>query len=57
MFYLLKHDVEGTKEETFDDQDECDPVIEDMEVLLNTLREELHLSAEVNGDMVGESSS
>ena len=34
LFYLLKHTIEGTKEETFDDQDECDPVIEDVEVLL-----------------------
>ena len=34
LFYLLKHTIEGTKEETFSDQDECDPVIEDCEVLL-----------------------
>ena len=29
LFYLLKHTIEGTKEETFDDQGECDPMIED----------------------------
>ena len=46
LFYLLKHTIEGTKEETFADQDECDPVIEDCEVLLNSLREELHLYAQ-----------
>ena len=40
LFYLLKHTIEGTKEDTFADQDECDPVIEDCEVLLNSLREE-----------------
>src|SRR5436309_15857227 len=34
LFYLLKHTIEGTSEETFDAQDECDPVIEDMEVTL-----------------------
>jgi DNA topoisomerase-6 subunit A len=54
LFYMLKHSIEGTKEETFDDQCECDPVIEDMEVTLNALREELHLYAEVRGTMVGE---
>ncbi len=32
LFYLLKHTIEGTREETFDDQAECDPVIEDVEV-------------------------
>jgi DNA topoisomerase-6 subunit A len=54
LYYLLKHTIEGTKEETFADQGECDPVIEDTEVLLNSLREELHLYAQKKGDMVGE---
>jgi DNA topoisomerase-6 subunit A len=54
LFYLLKHTIEGTKEETFSDQGECDPVIEDCEVLLNSLREELHLYAQKKGDMVGD---
>jgi DNA topoisomerase-6 subunit A len=53
LFYLLKHTIEGTKEETFDKQNECDPVIEDMEVTLNALREELHLYAQKKGEMVG----
>ena len=54
LYYLLKHTIEGTKEETFNEQAECDPVIEDAEVLLNSLREELHLYAQKKGDMVGE---
>ena len=54
LFYMLKHSIEGTREETFDDQSECDPVIEDVEVTLNALREELHLYAQKRGDMVGE---
>jgi len=54
LFYLLKHTIEGTKEETFNDQGECDPVIEDVEVLLDSLREELHLYAQTKGTMVGE---
>ena len=53
LFYMLKHTIEGTKEETFDTQDECDPVIEDMEVMLNAMREELHLYAKSAGSMVG----
>ncbi len=54
LYYLLKHTIEGTKEETFDEQSDCDPVIEDVEVTLNALREELHLYAQKKGDMVGE---
>ncbi len=53
LFYLLKHTIEGTKEETFGDQGECDPVIEDLEVTLNSLREELHVYASNRGGMVG----
>src|SRR3972149_5294799 len=54
LYYLLKHTIEGAREETFADQSECDPIIEDLEVLLSTLREELHLYAQKRGDMVGE---
>jgi DNA topoisomerase-6 subunit A len=53
LFYLLKHTIEGTREETFAEQSECDPVIEDLEVTLNTLREELHVYASNRGAMVG----
>jgi DNA topoisomerase-6 subunit A len=53
LFYMLKHTIEGTKEETFAGQEECDPVIEDVEVLLNSLREELHLYADKKGELVG----
>src|SRR5216117_2549213 len=53
LFYLLKHTIEGTSEETFDTQDECDPVIEDMEVAIDAMREELHLYAKNAGAMVG----
>jgi DNA topoisomerase-6 subunit A len=53
MFYLLKHTIEGTKEETFDEQSDCDPIIEDVEVTLGAMREELHLYAKNAGAMVG----
>ncbi|MGI6401800.1 MAG: DNA topoisomerase IV subunit A [Thermoguttaceae bacterium] len=53
LYYMLKHDVRGSKEPTFHDQSESDPVVEDCEVLLSALREELHLFADKRGDMVG----
>jgi DNA topoisomerase VI subunit A len=53
LYYMLKHTIEGTKENTFDDQSECDTIIEDVEVLLASLREELHLYADKRGEMVG----
>ena len=53
LFYLLKHTIEGAREETFDTQDECDPIIEDVEVSLDAMREELHLYAKNAGAMVG----
>ncbi|QGJ70377.1 DNA topoisomerase VI subunit A [Planctomycetales bacterium 10988] len=53
LYYMLKHTIEGTKEETFAKQSECDPMIEDVEVTLNALREELHVYAQSRGTMVG----
>ena len=50
---MVKHTIKGTKEETFSQQSESDPVIEDVEVMLSVLREELHLYAKKAGDMVG----
>jgi DNA topoisomerase-6 subunit A len=54
MYYLLKHTIEGAKEETFDNQGDCDPIIEDLEVTLDSLREELHLYASNRGNMMGD---
>ena len=53
MFYHCKHTIKGTRENTFDTQDESDPIIEDLEVTLNALREELGMFAENRGAMVG----
>jgi len=53
LYYRLKHKIKGTSENTFEEQAECDPIIEDTEVLLDSLREELHLYADKRGDMVG----
>jgi DNA topoisomerase-6 subunit A len=54
LFYMNLHDIEGTKEKTFADQEESDGTIEDLEVAIAALREELHLYAEDRGAMVGE---
>ena len=53
LYYMLKRASEGTKEETFDDQEESDTIIEDVEVTLKAMREELHLYAKNAGAMVG----
>ena len=53
MFYRCKHTIEGTRENTFEEQSESDPIIEDLEVTLDALREELHVFAEPKGAMVG----
>ncbi len=53
VFYKAKHTVAGTKENTFDTQDESDPILEDLEVSLTALREELHIFASKRGDLVG----
>ena len=53
MYYLSKHSIPGTNEKTFNDQDESDPIIEDIEVALETLREELHLFADSRGSIAG----
>ena len=53
LFYMTKHTIKGSRENTFDTQTESDPVIEDLEVALDALREELHLFAAKKGSMVG----
>ncbi len=53
LFYHCKHTIEGTKENTFDEQVESDTVIEDLEVAMASLREELGLFAEPKGALVG----
>jgi len=53
LYYHLKHTIDGTRENTFDEQSESDPIIEDLEVTIASLREELGLFAENKGAMVG----
>ncbi|MBI1826953.1 MAG: DNA topoisomerase IV subunit A [Planctomycetes bacterium] len=53
IFYLSKHTIKGTNEKTFDNQEESDPIIEDVEVAIDALREELHVFASNRGNLVG----
>ncbi len=53
LFYTLKHEIPGAGENTFDLQEESDPIIEDMELMTNSLREELNLIATPNGVLAG----
>lgn len=53
IYYNLKRTLEGTKENTFDDQSETDPLIEDIEVMTDSLREELNLITTPKGNIAG----
>jgi DNA topoisomerase VI subunit A len=53
LYYMTKHALGDTRQNTFEDQDESDPIIEDLEVSIDSLREELHLFAKGVGSMVG----
>src|SRR5881296_4205709 len=53
VYYRAKHTIKDSNENTFDTQDESDPVIEDLEVTLEALREELHVRAENGGSVAG----
>ena len=53
LYYMTKHTIPGSNEETFNDQIESDPIIEDLEVTIDALREELNLFASNRGAMVG----
>src|SRR5262249_40831477 len=53
IYYRTKHTMKGSHENTFDGQNESDPLIEDLEVALAALREELHGGAEKAGGVGG----
>lgn len=56
MFYNLKRTLPGTNENTFEEQNDSDPIVVDLEVALDVLREQLHLNADVRGRVVGRAS-
>lgn len=53
LFYMLKRTLPNSNENTFDDQSESDPIIVDLEVALDVLREQLNLNADIRGRVVG----
>jgi DNA topoisomerase-6 subunit A len=53
LYYMTKHTLGNSKQNTFDDQTESDPIIEDLEVSIDALREELNLFASNRGALVG----
>jgi DNA topoisomerase-6 subunit A len=54
LYYLTKHTIGDARQNTFEEQEESDPIIEDLEVTIDALREELHLFASNKGNLVGE---
>ena len=53
LYYITKHTLGDTRQNTFEEQEESDPIIEDLEVTIDSLREELNLFASNKGAMVG----
>ncbi len=53
MFYNLKRTLPESNENTFDEQSESDPIIVDLEVALDILREQMHLTTDRKGIVAG----
>lgn len=53
MYYNLKRTLPDSDENTFDEQGESDPVVVDLEVALDILREHLHLTTDRKGIVAG----
>ena len=53
VYYGIVGTIEGSNINTVNDQRESDNVIVDLEVILNVLREEMHILAKERGKMVG----
>lgn len=54
LFYMCKGGIPGAKENTFDEQKESDPIVEDVEGMINALREEMGVYADRKGILVGD---
>lgn len=53
LYYAIKRTIPGTQENTVDDQSESDPIIEDIEATINTVRERINLKTDRKGYMAG----
>ncbi len=54
LYYMTKHTLGTSRQNTFEEQEESDPIIEDLEVTIDALREELNLFASNRGSLVGQ---
>lgn len=53
VFYMMKRTIPNTNFNIVDEQDESNKAIEDIELLVNTLREQLHINANKLGSVSG----
>jgi len=53
VFYGIKRTIPGTNVNLVDDQSESDAVIEDLEVMTDLSREQMHVNANKNGSVAG----
>lgn len=53
VFYMAKRTIPGTSVNIVDEQNESDKALEDLEVITSLSREQLHVSANKMGSMVG----
>lgn len=54
VFYYCLFTIPGSRKDSFDDQPECNAIIEDIEVITGLLREELGIVADPKGKIVGD---
>ncbi len=54
IFYQIKHTIPGTNIELVSVQEETNKAIEDLELITDLTREELHINANKNGSIAGE---
>jgi len=54
LYYALKHSIGKTKENTFEEQSESNIIIEDIERMLDLLREQMNLTADRRGFIYGD---
>src|SRR3989344_921677 len=53
VFYMAKRTIPGTKVNIVDEQTESDSVLEDLELVTDLSREQLHVNANKNGSVAG----
>ncbi len=52
-FYILKRNIPGLKRNIVDEQDESNRAVEELELVINALREQLHINANKLGAVAG----